>query len=206
MGVTIHYRGKIKKKEDADVLAEEIADFAETLGWNFKIWREDWSLPNTASLEGSLDEIRLSGQIPLRGITLYPHKSSEPLSLTFNPDGYLVDGWGMALLAGQKISIEQLWLSTKTQFAPIEIHITIIKLLRYLKKKYIPELAVHDDGGYWIDENANELKQRIGVINRALDQLEDALTADSPNLSGSKSAEEIANRIEEIMRKKFGNF
>ena len=205
MGVTIHYKGKIRKKEDVDLLAAEIADFAGTLGWEYELWREDWSQPNTARLDRTLDDVRLVGHIPLRGISLHPHKSSETLSLTFNPDGYLVDAWGMVLLAEEELTLEKSWLGIKTQFAPIEIHIAIIKLFKYLKKRYIPDLEVHDDGGYWKSENVNELIHRIEKINRALNQIEDALTADSPNLSGSKSVEEIANRIEEILRKKFGD-
>jgi hypothetical protein len=34
----------------------------------------------------------------------------------------------------------------KTQFAPVEIHVAVIKLLKYIQQKYISNLDVYDEG------------------------------------------------------------
>ncbi len=40
-------------------------------------------------------------------------------------------------------------LSTKTQYAGIEIHKLVIHLLKYLSEKYLQDFALMDEGEYW---------------------------------------------------------
>ncbi len=204
MGVTIHYRGKINDVKNVDVLTDEVVDFAQTLGWRSQRWDEDWSQPNTARVTHTEKGIKIEGHAPLRGVTLFPHKESEPLSLTFEPGGYLVHILGMVMIADGQLKPEESWMATKTQFAPIEAHISIIKLLQHLKKRYISNLEVEDEGGYWQTDDANELKRRIDSINRGLDILEAALSMSQKELSEAKSPEELAEMIERIFKEKLG--
>lgn len=203
MGTTIHYRGKINNTEDVKRLAEELEDFSQQLGWKSKRWDNDWSKPNTAKITNNDGKIRLSGHIPLKGIVLYPHKDCEPLSLTFTVGGQLVSVVGMSLIAGGKTTADSSWMSTKTQFALVEIHIAIVKLLEYLKKRYIHNLEVHDDGDYWETGDIDELKRRRDTINRGMDMLESGLKEISSNRMKGKTPEEIGDLIERIF-KSFG--
>lgn len=205
MGLTIHYRGKIDFIPDVEHLTEELKDFSDTLTWDSRLWNEDWSLPNTATIKRNLENIQIKGHIPLRGIVLYPHENCEPLSLTFTREGYLTNSIGMALVAEKKLDIEKEWQSTKTQFAPIGIHIAIIKLLKYLKKRYISNLEVHDEGGYWESEDVKELQNRHNRISNGIDIMSDALKEIPSGVFGNKTADEIADFIEELINRKLGN-
>ena len=49
------------------------------------------------------------------------------------------------------------WVSVKTQFDSPDTHIWIIGLLKYLKKRYIANLEVRDEGEYW--ETGNRAPQ-----------------------------------------------
>ncbi len=204
MGVTIHYRGKIDDTADVSNLADDLEDFANELGWESQRMDEDWSKPNTAAISVEGDTARVTGHAPLKGIMLSPHKHCEPFALTFNSDGYLIGFVGMTLLAEGKTTPEKSVMSTKTQFAPVEVHITIVKLLQYIKKRYISNLEVFDDGDYWETGDINELKRRRGTIERAMDTLEDALSKILRKKVENKSSEDIADLIEKLIRKKFG--
>jgi len=204
MGVTVHYRGTIDDKTMVGNLADEMEDFAGSLGWKTQRWNEDWTKPNTARFSGGKGERRIIGHAPVQGITLYPHEHCEPFDLTFDPRGHLVDIVGLALETEGRLTPEEFWGSTKTQFAPIESHITIVKLLQYVKRRYVSNREVHDDGGYWESGDVHELQRRIDLINRSMDILESALSAADAQLGAAKSPEEQADAIERIIRKKFG--
>ena len=204
MGVTIYYRGTIDDTKMVEKLTDEMEDFAQSLGWKTKRWEEDWSKPNTARFSNSKRQFRILGHAPLRGITLYPHQHCESFCLTFDPDGSLVDIAGMAMRAEKGEKRGESGSSTKTQFAPIETHITIVKLLQFVKRRYVTNLEVYDDGGYWETGDVYELERRIGSINRAMDILESALAGNNSRLAAAKSPEELAEAIERIIRDRFG--
>ncbi len=48
-------------------------------------------------------------------------------------------------------------ISVKTQFAGIEVHKAVIKLLKHLKEAYFSEFELSDEGGYW--DKLDEEKQ-----------------------------------------------
>ena len=56
------------------------------------------------------------------------------------------------------------YVSVKTQFAPTEIHISIIKLLKHLKNKYILDLEVLDEGCYWETEDNKLLNKKFPFL------------------------------------------
>ena len=85
----------------------------------------------------------------------------------------------------------------KTQFAPAEIHIAIIKLLRYLKDKYINNLEVYDEGRYWETYDEKILNEKLEFLNKMMDKLEGILN--SIPREKNESAESIANKIEKII-------
>jgi len=203
MGITIHYHGRINDHAAVDILAEEVEDLAHELGWDSQRWNEDWAKPNTAAISHKHGIPHITGHLPLRGLHLIPHKNSEPVWLTFTSEGYLVDTMGMVLIAEGEAKPEDVWVGTKTQFAPIETHIIVIKLLKYLKKRYILNLEVHDEGGYWDTGDINELKRRFNTINRSMDILEDALDK-MPLINTNHSVKDLADMIEEMLKKKFG--
>ena len=196
MGLTIHYSGRINNIELVEKLTDELDDFSRQLGWKSKRWDNDWNKPNTVKIENKKGEIRISGHAPLKGIDLFPHEDCEPLTLTFTPDGWLVSLVDLSLIADDS----RLIMSTKTQFAPLETHITIVKLLEFLKKSYIQNLEVNDEGGYWETGDIDELKRRRNSIFRAMDTLEQGLSELPAERIANKTPEEIADMIERILK------
>jgi hypothetical protein len=41
------------------------------------------------------------------------------------------------------------WLFTKTQYAGVETHMAMIRLIRYLDEKYFERFELHDESQYW---------------------------------------------------------
>lgn len=204
MGISIHYRGRINDVAMVTSLTDELEDFAQSLGWRTQHWREDWTKPGTERISQREGHIRITGHVPLQGVTLFPHKDCEPLSLTFDPKGYLVEPASMATVAKGKMKPERAWVSIKTQFAPLETHISIIKLLQHLKKRYIASLEVHDEGGYWESGDVRELRRRLDSISRSLEILEAALSTLELDRTKTNSPEELAQMIERILKGKLG--
>lgn len=204
MGITIAYRGRIDDCSDVDELTDELADFAGDLGWEIRRWNEDWSRPNTAGVTHRDDETQVTGHVPLRGIECFPHPQSEPFPLTFSSEGDLVDVMGMVRRSDEGGPPQDTWNTVKTQFAPIEVHVTLIKLLKYLRKTYISDLEVIDEGNYWETEDVEELRRRRKKLDRGLDQIERGVKQIDSREIGNRSPSEIADRIEEILKKQFG--
>lgn len=200
MGLTIHYRGRINNLENVEKLTNELEDFSGQLGWKYKRWNNHWDKPNTVRIENQEGEIRFVGHAPLKGIDLFPHEDCEPFSLTFTPEGWLVSLVDLSLIADGSFEQETYRMSTKTQFAPLETHIIIIKLLEYLKKSYIHNLEVYDEGGYWETGDIEELKRRQNTIFGAMDTLEQGLSEIPFEHIANKTPKEIAEMIERMLK------
>jgi hypothetical protein len=124
MGLTIHYKGALKEAAQIEPLAAEVMDIAEVMNWSF---------------------YRISHP-SFDGIMLIP-EGCEPVQLTFDADGKLVSG--IALMHGLQPGE---YIFTKTQYAGMEVHKAIVRLLRYLEGRYFESFEMVDDGGYWEHE------------------------------------------------------
>ena len=66
-------------------------------------------------------------------------------------------------------------LSTKTQFAGINVHQVIIHLLKYLKEKYLEDFVLLDEGQYWETNDKSVLEANFSRYTLLLDIVEDGL-------------------------------
>ena len=196
MGVSIHYRGRLDDIKKFSQLRGEMIDIAAVMGWPYDSLDEDWSVPPDAKLDGG----GITGHLSLKGIGMKPHPDSESLSLYFDSRGNLNSPAGVVLMLEGKLKPEKNWISIKTQFAPLEIHVRVTGLLKYLKKKYISNLEVVDEGEYWETGNIETLKERISSINRVMDRLEAEFSSGSIGDLRGLSADEISLRIERFFR------
>ncbi|MEO7046854.1 MAG: hypothetical protein ABI091_16245, partial [Ferruginibacter sp.] len=73
--------------------------------------------------------------------------------------------------------------STKTQYAGLDAHIAIIKLLKYLSKKYLKDFTLIDEGYYWETDDEKILLEQFRKFNLAIDIFCEALK-DLPAVSG----------------------
>lgn len=179
MGVTIHYKGKLNQPELINEFCEEMKDISKAMEWDYYL------INNREDLQ----------EIKLKGIIIIPHKESEPLVLTVDPEGILRNAFMMKFV---KEEPELTFINhIKTQFAPPEVHIAVIKLLKYIHKKYVFNLDVYDEGGYWATENPALVKERIDFLNSKMDALRDI--SKSFKIDTDDSPETIADKMEQLL-------
>lgn len=201
MGITIHFQGTLKDPLLINSIMDELIDIAETMEWKRHSLDEDWSKPVTAGLSFSDNKVEISGHLALKGVQLSLHPNCEPLQIYFNKDGKLITPTSVALLNEGKIKPEEIYCSVKTQFAPADVHISIIKLLRYLKKQYIPNLYVIDEGNYWNTENKETLINKMDFIKEKMDVIENILLSVDEESIRRYSPEQLADLLENKLRK-----
>lgn len=182
MGLSIHYSGYIINKAMIIPLIEEVEDICKALNWSTQIIDDD----------------------EIKGISFAP-KGSEPVLLFFNTDGRIVS---LTNLVGQLTPgdmDEEIMLftaSTKTQYAGIDAHIAIIKLLKHLSKKYFRNFTLYDEGYYWETGDENILRQQFLNYQAAIDTFCGALE-DFPSGS-NETVESLGDRLERFLKEKFG--
>lgn len=182
MGVTIHYKGKLNAVELTEPFLEEARDIAESMDWPYTL------------INRKNEDIT-----PVRGLFIRPHPKSEFLTFSVDDKGCLRN---TLMLEHLDNGDSYTWYNhIKTQFAPLEVHVAVIKLLRYLKQKYIGDLEVLDEGMYWQTNDISILHEKIKILNEAMDQLEGILKS-IPKEPGD-DAESIADKIERIIKKRF---
>ncbi|VGO19029.1 hypothetical protein [Pontiella sulfatireligans] len=139
MGVSIHFSGTIRA-DMIEPLCAELADIATSLEF-------EESVPVNDDEKG------------LRGIILCPASEMESIPFLFDSKGRM-HALG-DLIAGWTRENAIFSVAVKTQYAGEASHIWLVGLLRYIQRKYIPNLKVTDEGGYWESDDPEELKRRI---------------------------------------------
>jgi hypothetical protein len=198
MGLSIHYRGKIKDDALINELISEAADICKSLSWGHLIFEKTGNANDEAHVN---DPGFISyTENDLKGILIMP-EACEPVSLVFFPSGRLCCPVKLQYNnpAVNDLMVET--VSTKTQYAGMDVHITVLKLLQYFKDKYFSVFELSDEGNYWETKDEAILKAQFDRYNFLVDTVHDAL-------SGMKSVpgetpQSLADRIEEILKKKF---
>ena len=93
--------------------------------------------------------------------------------------------------------------STKTQYAGMDAHIAVIKLLKYLSKKYMKDFILKDEGLYWETNDDTVLSDQFNAYDSALKIVSETLQ----NMSAvpDETIESFTERIERLLREKFRN-
>jgi hypothetical protein len=180
MGVTIHYKGKLNSPVNIDSFCEEMEDIAKSMGWKHTL----------------IDKFDNNDKTPVKGIIIRPHEKSESLQLITDKQGNLRNVFAFEFAAADS---DLTFLNfIKTQFAPVEIHIAVIKLLKYIQQKYISNLDVYDEGKYWQTENATLLQNKFDLLNAKIAMVE----AEFSRIEFKKDCtpESIADKIEEVLK------
>jgi len=163
MGITIHYSGKLDAPRVLPALLTAARHFCFQRKWRY-VDVDDRIL-------GKLDDGTPIDDL-LRGIIAQPHPESESVWLTFNQQGELC-------FYHARAQPGHYWKQsggfTKTQFAPLDVHISICELLQLIRDKYFPSLRVVDEGEYWETRDPAHLAQNFDASNTLIDQLVDTL-------------------------------
>ncbi len=182
MGITIHYQGKLNRPDLANEFCEELEDISKAMEWKYnEITDEPDSKP-----------------FPLKGVVISPHEKSEPLVFTFDPEGNLRNAFMMRFADEEP---ELTWYNhTKTQFAPVDVHMAIVKLLKYLQQKYMDNLEVMDEGSFWDTGDAGLLKKKFDFLNAKMDELAGLL--ETIEIEKDDTANTSADKIEKLLKEK----
>ena len=186
MGLSIHYSGTIRNVSLIDQLIDETSDVCASMDWKYNVIKE-------------------SGDNGVNGIVFSP-KNCEPVFLTFLTKGRMcspINPGNKEFYSANGLDPELVYTtSTKTQFAGPDAHIALLKLLKYLSKKYFETFELNDEGYYWGTEDEKILLQRFTHYNNILNAVKDVLTG-MPYQSG-EDVNSLANRIEEAIKRSFG--
>ena len=204
MGVTIHYRGRLADIKKIKTICDELAAIADKMDWPYTRLDEDWPQSADATIEVTEQGSQITGHLPLKGIVLTLNPKCETLGFLFDSNGNLRDPISMVNISEGALKPEDYWLSVKTQYAGPETHIWIIGLLKYLKKFYLPDLEVQDEGAYWETENFEILKEKMDFVGEKIAAVSAVLSHVARGHVASFSADEIASIIETLLRDKFG--
>ncbi|MBC7873856.1 MAG: hypothetical protein H7Y01_07670 [Ferruginibacter sp.] len=195
MGLSIHYSGKIKDYTLIDAMVAEVEDICKSLDWPYQVFDTKQSEVQPG------DTAKKYTPLDVKGISFTPGES-ETIFLTFLPDTTLCSPVKLIYYDPVTNDLMIEVVHTKTQFAGPDTHIAILKLLHYLKEKYFTSFELNDEGYYWEKWDEKVLLSRFARYNFILDKVASALA--NVKLSPGESAGSLADRIEDIIKKKFG--
>jgi hypothetical protein len=144
MGVTIHYEGQLTSEAAYQDLVGLVSSIAEAKGWLTELIAS-----GEATLLRVRDEKDWDYTGPVKGIVVYLHEDCDPVRLEFDSDLYLQE-------------------FTKTQFAGIQIHLAVLKLLKAIQP-FFHNLKVEDEGDWWGTENTQILTEHFARAQKAIE-------------------------------------
>lgn len=169
MGVTIHYRGTLRDPRSIDEFCSEIRSLIEPLGWESRQYEiASKRIRITAHAAGANEGLAVAGRLlptyRARGLLILPHFACDPMPLLVEThSGLLVDMERPA----ERSSVEA-GSRVKTQFAPIDVHTRICRLLYEMRERLIPDLDVTDDSDYYRTGDAELLEISRRHVEREL--------------------------------------
>jgi hypothetical protein len=182
MGITVHYRGSLADLSRVEDFEDRVIDLALGLGGNPRLWR-------SANKD---DPSRM-----IRGLLVDLAPGQETMSLLLSPEGWLIRPFEIEDVERGRPD-EKPWCWVKTQFGPIEGHVALVELLAGLKKEFIPDLEVMDEGGYWESRDLGALRQKMEFLGRAINLLAGELANDRLSPEAREDPEILATRIERL--------
>ena len=164
MGLSFHFSGRLSKAELLPAMIEEIVDVSNVYGWKYKVYNT--SFPNN-SFETctSFDNIY--------GISFTPTEC-ETVFLTFLSDGIMASPAYISVFAKSEDETQRsyiYYISVKTQFAGVFVHLLLIRLLKYLNDKYFDSFKLDDESYYWETGDENLMRERFKLYDNLLDNV-----------------------------------
>ena len=174
--LTIHYQGT-SEPQTMRKLISELKLISDELQWKYFV----------------IDDNKFVG------ILITIHEKCEPLSLIISKQGRLIHP---AWLNDKNPPEYAFYVSTKTNFSTVDSHIAIVKLLKYIKRKYIFDLQVTDEGEYYETENKELLQQKWDFLLNKFEEVSSLLENNLTNEDKKLSSDNLADKIEKIIQKR----
>lgn len=200
MGITIFARGSINTTDDIPVLIADMKELSEKNGWTYEIIDDDFEQDPEVELirDQETSTVSIEGTLGLKGIIINVGYGVEPLALLFDRSGILTDIMSQVTWVQNSEDDNRLTFC-KTQFGPIEAHIALIEILDILKKKYMTNLEVTDEGDYWASRDRELLAEKRAVLEYYLNHAKEAISNAKIPPDTDLSAEDIASSIEKAL-------
>jgi hypothetical protein len=184
MGISIHYKGKLKSEQSLPDLIEEVKDIAQIHHWHYHI------------LEQIFPENHFGNDVfnsEFYGIIFSPPEC-EPIQLTFISNGEMRSPWtlGSSNHCEDDPSMSNL-IFTKTHHSGPTIHKLIIHLFDYLSKKYFSEFKMIDEAQYWETKDEQLLLKNFNILDRLINAY--GTSIESNSMKPEESFEEYILRI-----------
>jgi hypothetical protein len=182
MGVTIHYRGRLADLTRVEDFEDRLLDLALEIGGLGQIWRSH------------ADD---QPERMVRGVILNLAPGQESTSLLVSPEGWLI---GLVDIedAEQGRLTEPPWCFVKTQFGPLEGHVALVEVLAALRREFVPDLEVSDEGGYWETHDLAELARRRGTVQQAIEGLAEGLRRHGLSQEAAEDPAILLRHIERV--------
>lgn len=161
MGLTIHYKGKLKNVNDLKSLIEDVKDVAIAEKWDYFVFEDQFE-------NNSFSEIIDTEN--LYGIMITPPQS-EPFSMSFLSNGRMSSILNFNVMQLENDINEELLYAvfTKTQYSGYENHKKLILLLDFISKRYLEGFECKDDGYYWESRDEDLLKKTFEKYTNLID-------------------------------------
>jgi hypothetical protein len=203
MGITIFAQGKLNSIEGIPRLIEYIKSTAGAYRWKYHVIDDDFNARLDAGLSpGSPAENTsyIKGTLGQKGIVLNIDDGSEPLAILFDRVGVLTDmlqqlAWVQNEKQGDRFTV------CKTQFGNIDTHIRIVELLDELKQRYIANLVVNDEGGYWENRDRRLLAEKRVFLGQCLRRVHKVISSIEMSDDEPRTADALTERIEKALLK-----
>jgi hypothetical protein len=115
------------------------------------------------------------------------------------------EGWLIGLIEIEDAELGRLseppWCFVKTQFGPLEGHVALIEIFAALKREFIPDLEVSDEGGYWETRDLARLSKNFTTLQKAIDGMAEGLRAHGLSREAAEDPEILIHRIARIAEK-----
>lgn len=203
MGITIYARGRLDRIGDVPSLIDELKGVAGEQNWTYHVIDDDFKVQPHAVIarrDSGAPAAKIEGSLGLKGIVLNVESGVEPLSILFDRSGVLTDmlqqlSWLQTRGESERFSL------CKTQFGSIDSHIQVIEILDLVKKKYLSDLAVTDEGDYWESRDRRIMAEKRVALGRYLRLTEKVIGSIERSEDDAQDPDAVARRIEEALLK-----
>ncbi len=193
MGLSIHYRGSFREDASLPDMIEEVKEVAEAFDWPYIIFDRHFLKKLTADKDHG---------DTLYGICFDP-PGCETVFFTFLANRKMSDAGLLYAFGNSTNKKEQEYLymvSLKTQYAGMDIHKTIVHLMRHLSSKYFQHFSLSDEGEYWETGDEKVLKESFDRYTRITDQF--SLALETLSIERGESLESYLERLIKIIHSK----
>ena len=185
MGLSIHYKGKFNRNASLNEMINEVKDICEVYKWEYHIFETKFSKSGFTKTYND----------NIYGICFTP-PGCETISLEFLSNGRMSSIVNLKCFSSpeqKKYKKYLYFISVKTQYAGIKIHVLVIQFLKYLSKKYFLNFNVSDEGKYWETGDLEILKKQFKLYNALIDDF--SLGLQTIELQEGETIEDYIKRL-----------